>query len=128
MTSYSQPIYMTYSFGSIDFGAGGDVTSLKGPSGLSGRLKEICVSATETFNAVTTDADVQLGTAADPNAYAELTLGTLADTDSITATATSGAIIEADIPADTQVEVTFTAPTGGTPAGIADVHILIAWF
>lgn len=126
--SYSNPLTITHSYSAVDFGAGGNVTSLKGPSGKRGELREIIVSATETFNAVTTDGDVQVGTAADPNAYAELTLGTLADTDSITATATAGAIIEASLPADTQVEVTFTAPTGGTPAGIADVQIVIDWY
>lgn len=126
--SYSNPLTITYSYGNYDFGTATEVTSLKGPSGKRGELREIIVCATETFTATTTDADVQVGTAADPNAYAELTLGTLADTDSLTATATSGAIIEASIPADTQVEVTFTAPTGGTPAGMADVHIVIDWY
>ena len=124
--SYSNPNRMSYSFGPIDFGAGGDVVSIQGPSGKAGRLIEIMVAATETFNAVTTQADVQVGTAADPDANALFQLGTLADTDSVSAYGTSS-IIDADIAADTQVEVTFTAPTGGTPAGIAHVTIVIDW-
>jgi len=124
--SYSNPNRMCYSFGAIDFGAGGDVTSIQGPAGKAGRLVEIMVAATETFTATTTQADVQVGTGADPDANALFQLGTLADTNSVSAYGTSS-IIDADIAADTQVEVTFTAPTGGTPAGIADVTIVIDW-
>lgn len=126
--SYSNPTTITYGFGKHDFGTAGEVQSIKGPSGRRGRLVDIVVSATETFTADTTAGNVQVGTGADPDAYALLTLGTLADTDTLTASETSGAIIAADIPADTQVEVTFTAPTGGTPAGMAYVNLVIDWF
>ena len=126
--SYSQPDRRAYAFGSHDFGAGGESLSVKGPAGKKGKLIDICVSATETFNAVTTEGFVNVGTGADPDAYASFGLGTLADTDSALASTVSGDIIDPDIPADTQVEVTFVAPTGGTPAGIGYVNLWIDWF
>ncbi len=126
--SYDNPQTISYSIGEYDFGAASQSLSVKGPSGSAGRLIDICVSATETFTSTTTEATVLIGTAGDTNAYASLGLGTTADTNAITASETSGAIIAADIPADTQVEVTLTAPTGGTPAGIGYVTITIDWF
>ena len=125
--SYDNPNVITYSFGEHDFGSAGEVLSVKGISGKSGVLLDICVSATETFTATTTPAYVKVGTASDDDAYASLSLATTADTDSVTASATSGAIISPKIAADTQVEVTFVAPTGGTPAGKGFVSIAIAW-
>lgn len=125
--SYSNPNRMCYSFGAVDFGAGGEVVSIQGPSGKAGRLIDVMLSATETFTDDTTTGKVRIGTAADPDAYAELDCLTTADTDSISATGQSGAIIDADIPADTQVEVTMVAPTGGTPAGIGYVTVVIDW-
>lgn len=123
--SYDNPQMFSYSYGIHDFGAAADeVLSLKGPTGKTGRLVDIQVSATEIF---TTGGDILIGTAADPNAYAELAIGTLADTDTITAQETSGAIIDETIPADTQVEVTFNQ-TGGTPTGQGFVHIFIEWY
>lgn len=128
--SYSNPDRRDYAFGAIDFGAGGDVVSITGPKGKKGTLVCIHIAATETFNAVTTQANIQVGTAADPDAYALMNLGTLADTDSASSddgTTDTNAIIDQNIPADTQVEVTFTAPTGGTPAGIGHVTVTIDW-
>jgi hypothetical protein len=128
--SYSDPDRRTYSFGIHDFGAGSESLSITGPKGKTGTLVAIHAAATETFNAVTTAANIQVGTAADPDAYALFNLGTLADTDSASTddgTTDTDAIISASIPADTQVEVTFTAPTGGTPAGMAAVTVIIDW-
>lgn len=128
--SYADPDRRQYSFGPIDFGAGGEVVSITGPKGKTGRLIAIHVAATETFTNTTTEANVQVGTAADPDANALFNLGTLADTDSASTddgTTDTDAIIDEDIAADTQVEVTFTAPTGGTPAGIGFVDIIIDW-
>lgn len=130
MMSYSDGDRRTYTFGDIDFGAGGEVASITGPKGKAGRLVAIHVAATETFNAVTTAANVQIGTAADPDANALFSLGTLADTDSASTddgTTDTDAIIDENIDADTQVEVTMNAPTGGTPAGMGHVSVIIDW-
>lgn len=128
--SYADPDRRQYSFGPIDFGAGGEVVSITGPKGKAGTLKAIHVMATETFTTTTTAGRVDIGTAADTDAYASFNLGALADTDSASTddgTTDTDAVISADIPADTQVEVTCVAPTGGTPAGIGYVSIIIDW-
>lgn len=126
---YSNPqMTIGYPYTDQDFGAGNISTSFKGPSGMVGRLREITVIASETFNAVTTQGYVRVGTGGDADAYAELDMGATAATDTIVASARSGALIAQDLPADTQVEVAFVAPTGGTPAGIATVIITVDWF
>ena len=124
--TYDRPFVQSYCVGSPhDFGAAADESlSIKGPAGMKGLLREICVSASEIF---TTGGAVQVGTAADPDAYAELLLGTLADTDSLNMTEQSGALKDADIPADAQVEVTLVQ-TGGTPTGQGHVNITIEWY
>ena len=128
MNTYAVPRVITYSFGEHDFGAAGESLSIKGPSGFAGELVGVQVNATETFTAATTSGKVQVGTAADVDAYAELDLSTTADTNTVSEATDTDAIIEASIPADTQVEVTLVAPTGGTPAGKGFVHITINWF
>jgi hypothetical protein len=128
--SYSLPDRRSYTFPNVDYGAGDSAQSIQGPKGKSGRLIDIHLSVTETFNSVTTDANTQVGTAADPNAYALFNQGDAAATDSVSGqdgVTDTDWLIDAAIPADTQVEVTFTAPTGGTPAGIATTTIWIDW-
>jgi hypothetical protein len=125
--SYSNPNRRCYSFGELDVADAAETLSIKGPAGKAGRLVGVAFSATETFNAVTTSAKIQVGTAADPDAYAQLDLGTLADTDSLDASEQSGAIIDPAIPADTQVEITCVANTGGTPAGKGFLHVFVDW-
>lgn len=126
--SYSDADRRQYPFGEIDFGAASESTSITGPKGKTGVLKWIHVSCTETFADGT--GDVQVGTAGDADAYAKFALGTLADTDSAStddATTDTDAIIDPDIPADTQVEVTFTQPAAGAQTGKGYVTICIDW-
>ena len=121
---------ITYTYAGIDFGAGDKAASFQGPKGMSGKLKDIVLpNATEVFNSVTTEAQIKIGTASNDDAYALANLGDLAATDTFVATQDdTDAIIESNIPADTQVEVAFIAPTGGTPTGIADVQIVVEWY
>jgi len=121
--SYSNPNRESFSI-LHDFGAGGEVFSFKLPASKAARLKDIVLSATETFTDDTTSALIRVGTAADADAYAEFDCLTTADTDSIRASDQDGAIIAPAIPAGTQVEITFVAPTGGTPAGIGLVTFI----
>jgi hypothetical protein len=85
---------------------------------------------------------VRIGTAADPDKFAELAAGTLADTNGldISANNTSGELKDAGYGAPgvvllnssgeniTQLEVALVAPTGGIPAGIAHTNITIGWW
>jgi len=123
--SYDAKVPITYSVGEIDIGDAPEVFSIQGPSGAAGILLEVSLSATETFTATTTPGYVRIGTAADPDANFEMSCATTADTDSIAAASTD--YIDRVIAADTQVEVTTVAPTGGTPAGKGWIFITILW-
>ena len=126
--SYSDPRPYTYSFGEIDFGAGGDALVVTGPSGKQGSVKEILVSATETFTNTTTEAIVELGSSAGGAQYVNMGLGTLADGADQRMTDTAADLVLEALPADTDIHVTFNAPTGGTPAGKAHVHVMVEWY
>lgn len=136
MSHYDNPLVITYGLGDHDFGAAGDALAIKPPPGVSrGRIVDIHVAVKETFTATTTPAFIRLGTAADPDYYAELNMGTAADTDAYSIRNIAGgydAVVFRSIDlvqdAVSQVEVVFVAPTGGTPAGIGSVSIAIAWW
>lgn len=127
--SYSNPIVVTYKFASHDFGAGAGATSFKAPNGYtSGRILDVgLMDITETFTNTTTPGYVRVGTTGTAAAYAELDCGVAAATDTYNTQNDTGAITAADI-TNTQVEVTFVAPTGGTPAGIGCAYVVVAWF
>jgi len=122
---YDNPMVITFNVGSPhDFGAAADeALAIKGPKGMTGRVVDVCVSASEIF---TTGGDVQLGIAGALGKYVDLPLGTLADADCLTASETSGAIKDEMLPADTDIVVSLLQ-TGGTPTGQAHVNIAIAW-
>jgi hypothetical protein len=127
--AYATPLTISHTFTSHDFGAGNGAVSIKGPKGKRGYIEEIIAYATETFNAVTTPAYIRIGTGSDADAYAEANLGTTAATDTFVASQNDvDAIIDHNIPENDQIEVAFIAPTGGTPAGIANVTIVISWY
>jgi hypothetical protein len=123
---YSSAQYATYSFGLQDFADAPEVFSFKLPSGKQGTLVDVCISCVESFNATTTEARLDIGTATDPDAYARCGLGTTADTDTYLASENTGDIISSGIPAGTQVEVTMVANTGGTPTGKGLINIVVA--
>ena len=113
-----------------DFGAAGDSLSICGPSGYKGKLLDIMLAMVgEASTADTTGIKVQVGTAADVDAYGELhASGVLADTDCWNSADDTDAIIAEAIPADTKIEVTLVAPTGGTPAGKGHAYVTIEWY
>lgn len=126
--SYSNPTTVTYSYGLFDFGSGGEVQAFYGPAGMTGKLREVLCQATETFNAVTTEATIKVGSSDGGAQYANCGLGTTADKTCYRMSDNSGDLVLADIPADTLTYVAFAAPTGGTPAGMGHVQIIIDWY
>lgn len=130
--SYDLPRQLTYSLGLHDFGAGAGVRHIKAPttkqSSTRGKLVSVAVDTTEAFTADTTAGFVRVGTAADPDAFAELNMSTALINVWWSEADDTDAIIDADIPAGTIVEVDFVAPTGGTPAGIGYVYVSIDWY
>lgn len=139
--SYDNALAISYNFGSHDFGAGAGAHAIQRPYGKKfARIEEIHLGPiTETFNAVTTPGFVRVGTASDADKFAELNCGTAAATDGYgtnddpDAIKAAGKAIDLDRAGDSgasmdQLEVTFVAPTGGTPAGIAVVTVVISWY
>jgi hypothetical protein len=140
MKTYDNPLTISYSLGSHDFGAGAGAHAIQRPKGVSrARIEEIHVAVSETFNQVTTPAYVRIGTAADADKFAELNMAAAAITDGYgtnddqDAVKAAGLAIDLDRGGDAgaaldQLEVTFVAPTGGTPAGIGEVTVVISWY
>jgi len=122
------PFDITYVFPTKDFGAGDHLEVIESPPGFRGKVRAITLyDVTETFNAVTTPANVQIGITGDTDAFAiGASLGTLASAASISSVLTDGAthIIQPG----TTIHVTGIAPTGGTETGIATVAVTIQYF
>jgi hypothetical protein len=141
MKSYDQPITMSYNFGSHDFGAGAGAHAIRKPLGAkSARIEEIHLGPiSEAFTATTTPGYVRIGTAGDADKFAQLDCGVAAISDGYGIDNDPDAVFEAGKYIDlaragdagvalNQLEVTFVAPTGGTPAGIGFVTVVVSWF
>ena len=125
--SYSDP--RAYCFSTYhDFGAADELMIFRGPKGKQGTVKEVEAMAIETFNAVTTEAVIKIGSSTGGAEYVNMGLGTLADGDEQRMTDTAADLVLEALPADTDNHLKLQAPTGGTPAGKAHVHIMIEWY
>lgn len=119
---------ISHDFGLIDF-ATTTTTRIRGPKGKTGKLRDILVGGHTLFTAVTTPAHITMGTAAAATAYADVTFGTLAaDAAWVASNDMPTGLTVTDLPADTDIKISFTAPTGGSPAGKGYVQIVIDWF
>lgn len=130
---------MHYNFPLLDFGTAGEIYYVRGPKGRKGKLVDYGVHhVAEAFTADTLPAYVSVGTAADADAYGEeLSMGTTAlDAGSVSVRQSTRDeatiatyILDAGLtmPADTKVGLHCTAPTGGTPAGMACPFMIIDW-
>lgn len=123
--SYADPNRKTYAFGVQDFTAG-ETFTIAQPSGKNGVLRSIDVQATVAFTADTTEGFVQVGTAADPDKYGVLAMGTTAATAGASTDQDGNALGDA-VTIDEDVVVTLVAPTGGVPAGSGAVQVVIDW-
>lgn len=130
--SYDNPIVVTHTLDSVNF-ASATATAIKGPPGMKGRILDMGVRVTTLFTTVTLAGTFKIGTTGDDDAYALLRMGVDASTapaatDVWNVQNDSDAIINEDLPANTQIEVTYGAPTGGTPAGVGTPYVVIGWF
>lgn len=132
--SYENAVTLNYSYNAQDIGAGDITKKIRPPRGATrGRVESIHLYASETFTQTTTQALVQVGVASDLDAYAELGCGALAAAATLSESDQAGVLVndgQFDLSQETEDELTLTmvAPTGGTPAGIADVDLAISWF
>ena len=133
--SYDQPLVVSYGLGLHDYGTAGDALSIPVPFGKTRfRVEDIIVMAAgaEDFD---TGGKVELGTAADPNHYAELDIGVLVDTDSKSISDPDAELFDighggkgiADIGQEgiTQIEVLLTTSTS---TGFGYTTIVIGWW
>ena len=138
--SYDNPSRITYSFNAINFATASQRT-IMGPKGKTGRVAFITGSCTTTFVGTSTPAAVNVGDGTTDTLYGSLTFGTAgtptASGAAIGSQPTDATVKVCDPQAPTNgtpgqnsnnIIVKFAAGTGGTPAGVADVNILIDWF
>ncbi len=130
-------IVRSYSYGVYDFGPSTEIIAIGQLAGKRWcQILDVEVQAVETF---TTGGAVLIGTASDSDKFAELTLGTLADTDALNTRGDTDAIFTAgkfidmsnDGDADaaiTQLEVLFQRVVQSGPTGQGFVHICLAWW
>lgn len=144
---YSNPLLMTYTVAIA--GATAATRTIRGPKGMTGRVRDITLSASTDFVGTTTPAAVVVETpaaAATQVVYAAVTAGTNAaplttllsntasnggSTPSRTVAANgsnAGILATHELPADTPFRVSTIAGVGGTPAGAGEAHILVAWY
>jgi len=142
MSNYDNPLTISYSLGLQDIAAAGAAFAIAVPSGKTRcRIEDIHVAVTETFNGVTTNAFIRIGTAADADRYAELDMQAAAATDGYNIADAPAAdtplkdighggsgVIDIGQEVITQLEVATIANTGGTPAGIGHVTVVVSWW
>lgn len=132
---------ITYTWAAVNFGTS-SVKYIQGPKGMQGKIIECQVVPTTAFVGTTTPGAVQLGPAGTLTQSLNLPLG-IAGTGSpisvpVLATDQPASLdvfpgTPAGLPpwtyiaADTVQTVSFIAPTGGSPAGVADVYLTIEW-
>lgn len=118
--SYSNPTSITYRLPAAAIATAGVLGRFIGPTGLTGRVVDICsvVTAGVTIEANT----VTVGTAADPDANATLTVAiSAANAVQNGATLVTAALLAAD--------TLFVVNSGGeATAGAADILVTVDWF
>ena len=129
--SYSNPIDVVYQdAAATDFGAGtGTTWSFKGPSGKQGKLKNIGVHTTEAFECDQVAASINVGTGADADYYGKLNIAeATAISMCFNAQDDTDAVIVEALPADTQIQVTYTQSVdAGTAAGKGNAYVEVEW-
>lgn len=99
------------------------------PKGMRGRLKDMQVSGTVLFTAVTTQATLKLGVLGTLGAYGSLNLGTLAAGAAVSlAQSQPSGIVDTEIDKDLTLLITCNAPTGGSPAGTGVVTVAVLYY
>ena len=129
--TYSDP-YLTTFQQTFDFGGGAAATRIiRGPKGRRGRVRRVGLAVIEAFAVNTQTGFVRVGTAADPDAYAELIVpdGTAVSTWFDSEHNDTDAIKDLEIPADSDVHIDYVNGTDGTAVtGQGDTVVEIEWF
>lgn len=143
--SYDKPIRHSYFYNAIDIGSGNSQRTIMGPKGKTGRVAFVSASVTTSFVGTTTPGYVRVGDGTTDALYAQLALGAAgagtAANAAVAADTTSNGLSSSGAVSDPQAQtnstpgqnsnnmiVKFVAPTGGSPAGVADVLIEVDWY
>jgi hypothetical protein len=133
--AYDSLIPVSYNFPALNF-ATGSTSKLKIPNkARMARVLDILVAGTVLFTQVTTPASVQIGDGTTPNIFGQLTIGALASGTTIGAGDATNGLSGAVYLAGNynsgaglhDLVATFVAPTGGAPAGTANVVIVVGY-
>ena len=144
---YAAPQTEVIALGSQAFGNSTTTFNYIGPKGREGHVEDIVADITADMVGTTAVPEVDVGTASGDTTYAQYRLGTAAGTGygtgahraqqeawtgnpPITLSDFTGhvALNKARIPKDTAFVITLKAGTGGAPAGVANVYVIIKWF
>jgi len=146
---YPQPQTEVYTFPAQAFGASTKTFNVIGPFGKEGHVEDVVVDITADMVGTTAVPEVDVGTSSGDGSYAQYRLGTAAGTGYTAAQgirrasqeawtgnppialsdfANHMAMNKARIPKNTAFVVTLKAGTGGTPAGTANVYVIVKWF
>ena len=128
--SYSNPISITYTTGSITTTTAATTIPIRGPKGMQGRLREITASCTTTHVLGTTPTKLQVGVSGTLEKYAAFLPAAMTAPLAATLTDLPGASVFTTtvIPANEQVVLTTVANATGSPAGVIRYDVLIDWF
>jgi hypothetical protein len=144
---YAQPQVEVISLANQNFGNSTLTFNYIGPKGREGHVEDIVADVSTAMVGTTAVPEIDVGTASGDTSYAQYRLGSAAGTGygtgvhraqqeawtgnpPITLSDFTGhvALNKARIPKDTAFVITLKAGTGGAPAGVANVYVVIKWF
>lgn len=120
--SYSNPVTSTYRFPAATLSSAATLGRIIGPSGKSGRLRDMSVVITTATTVASTA--LTIGTEADTDAYGSLTIPVTSVNLGVSGVTDASATTEV-LPADTIIAI---ATDGGCTAGAADILVTIDWY
>jgi hypothetical protein len=144
---YANPQTEVISLPNQNFGNSTLTFNYVGPFGREGHVDDVIADVTTAMVGTATVPEIDVGTASGDVTYAQYRLGTAAGTGygtgvhraqqeawtgnpPITLSDFAGhvALNKARIPKNTNFVITLKAGTGGSPAGVANVYLVIKWF
>lgn len=139
MSQYDDLNVVTYKYAALNFVSGAGTFKLPIPrSARFARVMDIMVVSTTTFTQTTTAALVQIGDGTTAAAFAQLSVGGTTAGNSITGQDQTGGVWKGNYEATANPAVgtagvlhdlimTIVAPTGGSPAGVGDVYVIVGY-
>lgn len=135
MSQYDSPFSFLYQFPAINFVSGAGASKIPVPRGAKqARVLDLQITATTTFTQTTTPGLVQIGDGTTANKFAQLSAGATAAGSTITGNDTGGVFLSEYIAQNYNsgaglhdLTMTVVAPTGGSPAGVGTINVIMAW-